>query len=445
MMATTTSLRVAVFGIPRSGKDYNINRVIESLNTLGLDFVHYPGVPTVRSYSLPLLGKEFTDTTIEEKGRLMDVFRRKISNRKEHPFLIQDEHYCFPTLYGGKPLVNEYTMAKFPYELKRCAECSGEYEVVLKEEWICDCNAVFYLRPDADTIRDRMQNSNGVKQNAQITADDISSWIEFEINALLDICTKQCLCFEVLDANDGAYESIIRFVCGVVGASTENSNNEEYRIIGGTENGIDGEYDEWRMLDLYKGENLIRTRFSWLDYDLRTLDLLCYRKDNTFDLDLMTETDRTVYFNTFKVVKDEASRSMRKNIDLSAHSFINERILGDSLNSIPTPNQMKNMFRLSPVAGLICLGKSMKILVEELNSEYFGLEYNSYSDLLMKLKENKHLRNKEYDLILNLENHRRHYATNIRVKAPDPLMIDKWKKLIFKLVRHTFDTGHKKC
>ena len=213
-----TSLRIAVFGIPRSGKDYSIAKVKEAMNALDIDFVHYPGVPTVRNYSLPVLGKEFKDTTIEEKGTLMDVFRKKISDRERFPFLIQDEHYCFPTTYGGKPLINEYTKSKFPFDFRKDPGDLREYEIVLKEEWIASCDVAFYLHSDPDVILERMHNSEGPKRNAQITSEDIDLWMRFETDSLREICSAHHLRFEVFDENDGAYEGIIRCILELMGA-----------------------------------------------------------------------------------------------------------------------------------------------------------------------------------------------------------------------------------
>ena len=100
------SLRVAVFGITRSGKDYSISSAVGALRDSGIRFEHFPGIPTVRGYAEPMLGKSFFHTTSEEKGLLMDAFRKMISDRSSIPFLIQDEHYCFPSEYGGKPMRN---------------------------------------------------------------------------------------------------------------------------------------------------------------------------------------------------------------------------------------------------------------------------------------------------------------------------------------------------
>jgi len=425
-MTAISSLRVAVFGISRSGKDYCIGKTTEALEALGLEIIHFPGVPTISDYSIPILGKLFSDTTKEEKKYLMEVFRRKISGREEIPFLIQDEHYCFPTLYGGKPLVNEYTSAKFPFELKKDPNRSVEYEVMLKEEWIADCDIVFYLRPEPEVVRERMRKSKGAKQNTQITAEDVRSWMEFEIDSLKEICARNGLHFEVLEGNDGAFEKMIRRICGVMGISADAPISmppkEEYKIASkGTFVG-DGVCDEWAPWEMWGcNDPFYLSRFV---NDERILDQLSRRNGNNFDLDAMTENDRTEFKKLYQIIKEVVNDNKTT---FSRYSIINERIAGESLNSIPTPNQMEKMFGISPIAGILCLGKSMRFLVEEINTINGGLDYSSYSDLLMKLKKGKYIKGKEYDLLQELENQCRSYATKIYADAPEPQMLAKWR------------------
>jgi len=439
-MTELTSLRIAVFGVPRSGKDYSIMKVIEAMSVRGMEIVHYPGVQTASDYSLPVLGKEFSSTTMEEKGRLMDTFRRKVLDREATQFLIQDEHYCYPVLYGGRPLVNEYTSAKFPFILKKGPGGSPEYEVMLKEEWITDCDMIFYLRPGPEVVKERMLKSTGAKRNIQITEEDIKLWMEFEIDSLKEICAEHGLFFEVLEGDDGAYERITRRICGVmdisVSSSAQSPTTEEYRInetwITERSEGFD------KGGNPYGPEDHFRNRAGWIDEALSDLDFLCSRKGVAFDLDSMTETKRSIFKRTLKTVREINDRSPEKKIDISKQLFINERIIGDSLNSIPTPHQMGRMFAVSPMAGVLCLGKSARMLANELYSEHAGLEHSSYSDLLMKLKKGKYIKSKDYDLLQGLENQRRHYATTIIVDAPDPVELAKWEKIHSKLLKAVF-------
>jgi hypothetical protein len=215
-----SSLRVSVFGISRSGKDYSISSAVKTLNDLGIPFRHIQGIPTVREYSEPILGKKFLLTSTDEKGLLMEVFRKKISDRSCMPYLIQDEHYAFPTTYGGKPLNNDYTDAKFPFFLKK-GDDGREYEVVFKEEWMSGCDTAFYIDPDPDVVLRRIRSSEGAKRTEQISEEDIDLWKKFETKSLKEICKKRNLCLEVLKMNEGAAEEIIRWISAALETSKE--------------------------------------------------------------------------------------------------------------------------------------------------------------------------------------------------------------------------------
>ncbi|MCL2712548.1 MAG: hypothetical protein FWD37_04670 [Methanomassiliicoccaceae archaeon] len=438
-MAEITSLRVAVFGISRSGKDYSIGKVTEALSDIGLNFVHYPCIPTVRDYSFPILNKEFKDTSPREKGRLMEIFRRKISDRENIPFLIQDEHCCFPATYGGKPLVNDYTKAKFPFEMMKDPDNSRVYEVVLKEEWISNCEMVFYLRPDPSVIKDRMLNSDGPKRNTQITTEDIDLWMKFEIELLSVMCARNKIHFEVLEGNNGAQGSIIdriRNVNGILISAVPQprsckeeytivEKNREYAFASLRSNGvrtITGPYDDMRHVFFLQLGNLERT---------------CRKDGERFDIDSMLEEHRFEFKEMFKAIKNTA-KGIGFEGSLSELSLINERIIGDSLNSIPVPHRLEGMFKISPLVGIICLGKSSKILVEELNSKHSSLRYNNYPDLLMRMRRKGFLSRENYNLLQSLEDHRRHYATNIYANAPDPSQLARWRKLYSELIADVF-------
>ena len=439
-MAAISSLRVAVFGISRSGKDYSIGKVREILNASGPEFVHYAGIPTVRDYSSFVLGKKFADTTMAEKGRLMNVFRKKISDREKIPFLIQDEHCCFPVTYGGRPLVNEYTRAKFPFELKKNSEGSREYEVVLREEWITDCDMIFYLRPDPDVIRKRMHDSNGSKRNTQITSEDVDLWMRFEIEFLREVCSRNKLHFEVIEGNDGAYEKISGRIMSVLGNTVPvklpaEPDRTEYKIV---ENKKQTEFvhvgTHWVDLD----DDDVYFRRDQIDHDIRDMERLCRKNGDKFDLDSMGKKERFGFGFLFSLAKEESNKLSWKRKEISVLSLVNERMIGDSTNSILAPHKLEDMFRINPMVGTICLGKSVRMLIEEYDREHNGSRYNNYPDLLMRLKDKGRISGKRYDLLQKLENQRRYYATNIFADAPNPKLVSDWKKLHSELLSEVF-------
>ena len=184
------SFRIAVFGVTRSGKDTAIGRTIEMISKqYGIRFIHLPLIGTMRRISVEILSKDLDDTTQEEKGLLMDEFRKLISDRSKYPYVIVDEHYCYPTEYGGRVLHNAYTDAKFPYTLQT-ARSGRLYEVMFRDDYLDLYDQVFYLDTDSEEILQRIRGSEPPKNNPYVTVNDLDAWKAFESSSLFDLCRR---------------------------------------------------------------------------------------------------------------------------------------------------------------------------------------------------------------------------------------------------------------
>lgn len=212
MNNTLGSMRIAVFGISRSGKDFSISSAIKTLEKKDINFAHYPGIPTIKKLSLEVFNKELYEVQVEERGILMDQFRESISNRNEIPRLIQDEHYCFPTLYNGEVLRNKYTDAKFPYSIIPNKNNDRTYEVIFREQWILEYDLVIYLNPESKVVLDRIKSSNDEKSNPYITVEDIESWKNFERYSLECLCSPTKILFKIINKNYGMDKDLVDII-----------------------------------------------------------------------------------------------------------------------------------------------------------------------------------------------------------------------------------------
>ena len=184
--SASKSFRIAVFGVTRSGKDTAIKRAVElTSERYGIPFVHIPLIGTMRRISEDVLSKDLDDTTQEEKGLLMAKYRELISDRSKYPYVITDEHYCYPTTYGGKELHNAYTDAKFPYTIQTVPDTGREYEVMFEEEFLGIYDLVFYMDTPSEKILQRIRNSEPPKDNPFITTEDLDAWKAFERTSIL--------------------------------------------------------------------------------------------------------------------------------------------------------------------------------------------------------------------------------------------------------------------
>ena len=193
------SCRMAVFGITRSGKDTIIRRVIPRIiEQCGLLFHHFPYMGTIGKLSEKILFKGLGKTTQIEKGMLMVEYRKMVADRSRYPYLITDEHFCYPDTYGGKILHNEYVDAKFPFVKESNDDCTQGYEVMFSDEYLDIYDIVFYLDTDSAEILRRIRLSEPPKDNPYITILDINRWKAFEISKLQNMCKAKGIPFVIL-------------------------------------------------------------------------------------------------------------------------------------------------------------------------------------------------------------------------------------------------------
>ena len=193
------SCRMAVFGITRSGKDTIINRTIPKISDqCGLIFHHFPYMGTIGDLSERHLFKKLRETTQIEKGKLMVDYRKMVADRSRYPYLITDEHFCYPDTYGGKVLHNEYVDAKFPFIKESNDDGSQGYEVMFSDEYLDIYDIVFYLDTDTEEVLRRIRSSDPPKDNPYITLCDINRWKAFEISKLHNMCKTKGIPFVIL-------------------------------------------------------------------------------------------------------------------------------------------------------------------------------------------------------------------------------------------------------
>ncbi len=207
------STRIGVFGITRSGKDFGIRNAISHIAEItGMGLIHYPYISTIRDMCKEVLFKNFEETTQIEKGMLMVRYREMLSDRTKHPFVITDEHYSYPTTYGGKCLHNAYTDAKFPFVIRMNNDNSQSYEVMFSDDYIDMYDLVFYLDTDSEEILRRIKISKPPKYNPFITLIDIRRWKEFEKISLNELCARHKIPFVVVPNDTVLSANIIDWI-----------------------------------------------------------------------------------------------------------------------------------------------------------------------------------------------------------------------------------------
>ena len=171
-------MRIALFGISRSGKNYTIDDFIELSKGQGLDFIHLSPMDMVRER----LGiRKLRDMSLEEKTVLVNEVRAEIDGICEGHDVIVDEHYCYPATFGGKRLENGYFDEKLPNVILKVDGHDTDYEVVFPVSEYGKYDLILCMGIDPAIIVDRCRTSEGPKRNDDITVEQASRWQQVEI------------------------------------------------------------------------------------------------------------------------------------------------------------------------------------------------------------------------------------------------------------------------
>lgn len=191
----TKTTRIGVFGTSRSGKDYTIDGAVDILKKESIDFRHVSPIGMVHD---ELNGRRLKGMPEEEKKELVRNIRKNIDSISGSSNVFVDEHFCFPSTYGGKVLNDGYNDEKLPRRYCFDEMSQRDYEVVIEEEEIVKDDMVIYLDIPEEEILRRFRISEGCKQNNDITLDDIRCWKDYEKRNLTDICKKHSIPFALL-------------------------------------------------------------------------------------------------------------------------------------------------------------------------------------------------------------------------------------------------------
>lgn len=192
---TQKKLRIGVFGISRSGKDYTIEGAVRILSRRGRDFGHISMIKVVHKN---LGTSKLSEMTRDEKLLLMDKVHEDMDDESSRSDVIIDEHYCFPKTYGGMTQVNRYSMEKLPFRDVYDEEADLSYEVVFDEREIGKYDDVYFLDIDPAVVLDRFRSSEGDKRNLDITLNDVRCWILHEKYAVKSLCERYGVPFHLL-------------------------------------------------------------------------------------------------------------------------------------------------------------------------------------------------------------------------------------------------------
>ncbi len=194
-------MRIGLFGISRSGKNYTIDDFIIEASKHGRSFVHLSPMDMIRER---LDGRQLKDMTDEEKRTLVKKVRTQIDLIAKDHDIIVDEHYCYPVSFGGVKPENGYFDEKLPHDIWDYGYRGLQYEVVFPRFEVLKYDMLAMMKIDPKIIVERCRTSGGVKFNPYITEEDAKRWQIAETVGIGQEGRKRVL--EVMDPKNSGKE-----------------------------------------------------------------------------------------------------------------------------------------------------------------------------------------------------------------------------------------------
>ncbi len=178
-------MKIAIYGISRSGKDYFINDLIKYLQNKNKYFKHIEGSKELNILSLHTKNKKFTELNEKEKKIQRVKFIENISKyESEHKNIIVDGHYSF-------------------YE-------NNKYNVVFTEDDLNCYDYFFYLDTCSEDVEKRLLD-NG---NRVLTIKEIDYWKNYEFDLMMEKLLLANKELHVIKYGEQAFEYINEVING---------------------------------------------------------------------------------------------------------------------------------------------------------------------------------------------------------------------------------------
>ena len=244
-------MKLAIYGVSRSGKDYLIKNVIAYLQeTTLLTAIHIEGSKTLNALAQDMFIQPFKSLDESRKRILREKFTEIVNEKNlEYDLVLVDGHYSF---------------------------IDGDfYKVVFTEQDENVYDHFFYLDTPSEIIVDFSRKSTGDKRNLDITVEQVRNWKKYEKCELNKICNSNRKELVILDEDTNSsiqfiyywLESYSSKLCNQTSALNFYTKNKELldksnQIIlvdcDKTVSINDGTYDFCRHLGIKKEEdNLI--------------------------------------------------------------------------------------------------------------------------------------------------------------------------------------------
>lgn len=177
-------MKIAIYGVSRSGKDYLLERVVDYLTTQGISAIHIKGSSTLNELCYQTYGIPFKQADEEKRTVLRQHFIDIVEQKSLiHDVVFVDGHYAFINNTGFNTV---FTNAdKYCYD------------------------HFFYLDAPTEKIIEYSRQNPRQPQDLTIQHHEIDVWKKFEIKGLNHACNELHKELVILD---GHTQSCIQFI-----------------------------------------------------------------------------------------------------------------------------------------------------------------------------------------------------------------------------------------
>jgi len=168
-------MKVAVYGISKSGKDYLLEHLVKLLNGIA---IHVKGSQSLRAISEKSYGISFHSLTSDQQNHVRSLFIEELKNyEKQYRVVFVDGHYSFPS-------------------------SGNEFKIAFTESDMLAYDVFFYLNRTANRIKLNAETTPTHQYySVLIDEEKTIAWMEFDRNGLKMECNKTGIDLIVLDDN----------------------------------------------------------------------------------------------------------------------------------------------------------------------------------------------------------------------------------------------------
>ena len=413
------NIRIGLFGISRSGKNYTISNFISEARKHGLEFLHVSPIDMVRER---LNGKKLSEMNIQEKMDLIYEVRGIVDDQSLKYNIIVDEHYCFPSDFDGEKPKNGYFNEKLPFDVYKDDVTRKQLEVVFPRFESRKYDTVAVLNIEPKIIQERMRTSKGCKQNSSITVDQIEDWQKMEISLLKMEFKDQDV--GIIDDPDRTGIQLWQWFTKSVPDWNSDMRTDNQRT-----DDMDAEGNVYKIVEWQNP--FIRPKMllpsSYLN---RKINSLCNNNGDSIDIRQMSEEKYSLLSTIIDCESEEAFEGTDLKL-VDVKSILcrwknNNRTLPGNRRSIES--QLKS----DVSAALVLIWRSMELSLEcifhDKNVKGFGL-----LSKLLDAENKKILSDEEIRMIAQAHDASEAALTTVSPDCPDQDVIERWISMIERL------------